>query len=989
MNRKDISIENKLKISFATLGAIIIIVAFISVVQANIMGAQTETIYTHPIQVRSAISTLSTEIANIRTYISDMIISENNQQIAKSKEMIRQSEFIIDKQFVILDELYLGAKEDVNLTEQAYVGWKNALDRTIAMISEGDIASAKMEIEADGDLNKNKIELENSVYVIEQFAINKTDELYSDNRLTNLVLNILVLCAIAFMMVISFVIFRSVYRDINRPLIELGNLFSAVEKGNYSVRSNYEKSDEFGALSMQINQMLNTIESQKELNEKSAVIAGDMLSEDDSKKYFHRLLKSIMGNINGQFGGVYLLSEEKNTYDLFSSIGLDNNYRKTFDKESMEGELGFTASANKINLVSNIPDISSISYASSIGMIKPKQIVTIPIIGERKEIVAFITIGSISVFSNIAMELLNDLWPVINSRTQGVLTYRKMKIIKEEIEAKNAELETQKSELNAQGLELKEQNRELERQKEELSDASMLKTKFLSNMSHELRTPLNSIIALSGVLQRKIKSQISLEEYGFLEVISRSGKNLLDMINDILDISKIESGTVEIENDDVNVNNLISELCDMVKPLTDQKNIKLIHNNSYENILIYSDEKKLRQILQNLLSNGIKFTDVGSVEIGAEKLGKDLIITIKDTGVGIALEHQTQIFEEFQQADSSTTRKYGGTGLGLAISKKYTKMLGGDLQVESIVGTGSIFTLSIPLINSMDNNRDDRNARMAKLKVHQIEERNVKGKGYKLLVIEDSNPAVVQIRDIFEEADFIVEIAEDGEVALKKIANEIPDCIILDLMMPKIDGFQVLKEIRNNKLTMDIPVVILTAKHLTIEEKSELNRNNIFEIIQKGNVDPQKLKNVVIGSFIPATVEIKKEHKIISKTSEKPVILIVEDNPDNMMTARAILNENYSLLEAVNGESAIVMAKSHVPDLILMDIALPDIDGVEVFRILRKDQNLSAVPIIALTASAMTTEREIFLAHGFNAFLAKPIIEDEFIKVIEGVLYGK
>ena len=548
-------------------------------------------------------------------------------------------------------------------------------------------------------------------------------------------------------------------------------------------------------------------------------------------------------------------------------------------------------------------------------------------------------------------------------------------------------------ELASQSAELTEQNSELEMQKNQLGEASRLKTNFLSNMSHELRTPLNSVIALSGVLNRRLSKQIPQEEYSYLEVIERNGKHLLNLINDILDISRIEAGHEEMEITAFNLCNLADEVVSMIEPQANQKKVELLKSVGDCDSSITSDAGKCRHILQNLISNAVKFTEKGKVEIKVVKNDRNIAITVSDTGIGISDDHLTHIFDEFRQADSSTSRRFGGTGLGLAIAKKYANLLGGTISVKSKVGKGSEFTLALPLRYISENRITEAetitgfNHSVQKTPYKPVTEFSRKT----IILVEDSEPAIIQMRDFLEESGYHILVAHDGSEALAIIDNTIPDAMILDLMMPGIDGFEVLKTLREAEPTAHIPVLILTAKHITKEELKFLKRNNVHELIQKGDVNRNDLQNAVAAMVSPKTTEPEPEkarHKM--QTIEgKPVVLVVEDNADNMTTAKAILTGSYTVLEAVDGIAGIEMAKKYKPNIILMDIELPGMDGITAFKAIRNLVGLQHVPIIALTASAMTSDREAILAHGFDAYIAKPIDAPVFFKTINSMLYGK
>jgi CheY-like chemotaxis protein/anti-sigma regulatory factor (Ser/Thr protein kinase) len=536
-----------------------------------------------------------------------------------------------------------------------------------------------------------------------------------------------------------------------------------------------------------------------------------------------------------------------------------------------------------------------------------------------------------------------------------------------------------------------EQNNELEMQKNQLNEASQLKTNFLSNMSHELRTPLNSVIALSGVLNRRLEHHIPEEEYSYLEVIERNGKHLLELINDILDISRIEAGREELEITLFNVNAVIADVANMIRPQARQKNVDLLFTADASDSMLTSDADKCKHILQNLVGNAVKFTEKGSVEIKVQSDEKNLTIRVIDSGIGIEESHLPHIFDEFRQADGSTSRRFGGSGLGLAIAKKYANLLGGNVSVKSEIDHGSEFTLILPLIYSEENIIVDKQKTITKShSILQPAQKIVNDSATKtILLVEDSEPAIIQLKDFLEESGYHILVAHNGNEALQCIEYTIPDAMILDLMMPDVDGFSVLQKLRNEDRTAHIPVLILTAKHITKDDLKTLKRNNVHQLIQKGDVNREELLKAVTSMVSHDVEEIPKPQRMLQTIVGKPIVLIVEDNHDNMITVKAILGDNYRIIEAYDGKEGIELAMKHKPHLILMDIALPEVDGIQAFRAIRNDVHLSHIPIIALTASAMTSDRETILSHGFDAYLPKPINEKQFFKTINETLYGK
>ena len=962
--------------------------------QSHQLHNQNVTIYEHPLQVRRALDNIKNETLNMSLNIRNLILAENDQDKAAAIESIERSEASAELNFITLRERYLGPQEDVEDAFQTYLLWKTALKNNVDLTLDGDVEQAWTNLQSENKVESYKERFLTEIMIIDEFALKKGDTLYEESKIQynqlNYITTILLLC----MTVLALLLFRLVYRNISAPLNELNNTSKMIQQGDLTARSTINSTNEFGQLAASFNRMLEFIDLNASLNDRSGRIAGAMLSTDDDDEFFKALLTELAENTDSQVGAVYLLSEDKKTYELFESIGMEHDRRQAFQRESLEGEIGMAISTRKVKCIRNIPDDTRFVFSTAYGSFIPREMIAIPILS-GEEVIAVVTLASITNFTDQTFKLIDEVLMIMSTRIEGILNYRKIRNLKDELEKNNIELETQQSELKTQSVELQEQNRELEMQKDQLSEVNRLKTSFLSNMSHELRTPLNSIIALSGVLNRRLAGKIAEEEHSYMDVIERSGKNLLSLINDILDISRIESGRVDLEIDNFNIQDLIEEISLTILPLAHQKNIELKFEKIDEALIIESDEDKCRHIIQNIVGNAVKFTEKGHVTITADKQDTYLSIVVADTGIGIAREQLKLIFEEFRQADSSTSRRFGGTGLGLSISKRYSELLGGTIEVSSIPGEGTDFTILLPLKFPNEKRLSQEDTKIAEISkpkhthINQCAATKSQLARPTILVVDDSEPAIIQIKDVMEEIGYCVNVARDGSEALQIIDEMIPDAMILDLMMPVMDGFQVLQTIREEERTAHVPVLILTAKHITKEELRFLKHNKIHQLIQKGNVDRKALQVAVFDMLNLEIAEEKLSKKETQNGKEKPIVLVVEDNPDNMLTVKALLKGEFTIIEATDGEEAVEMAMKYIPNLILMDIALPGIDGVDAFKMIRKKNELEHIPVIALTASAMTSEREILLAYGFDAFVPKPIIESQFVKVMEEVLYGR
>lgn len=989
MNAKNVKIATQLKFGFTAMLFLVVVLGVVSYFQTDRIQEQMDTFYDHPLKVRRALGNLTADILSMRLGTRDLMVAKTEKEKLTALQLIESTTEDVPNQFKVLREQYLGPKSDVEDAYQAFINWKIARSENTRLLLSGEVEKVKQSVLPEGNVGSLRESMLTKIKVIDNFALLKGEELYSNSQNLQTTLNRQLILIVVLVLLLSIIIYNLLLRNIRTPLEIINSATHKFHEGDLSARSSYNLHNEFGTLSDSFNTLAESIQENIYLNDKIANISSVMLSEDDARKFFYATLNELALHTDSQMAAAYILSDDNKFYNHFESIGVDENAKKSFASDIFEGEFGFAISLRKVQHLKSIPEDTRFVFHTVTGKFYPREILTIPVISENN-IIAVISLASIKPYSAQAVKLLNDILVTLSTRVAGILAYRKIKDFSAILTEQNSELEMQKTELSLQSSELIEQNTELEMQKKLLDEANRMKTVFLSNMSHELRTPLNSVIALSGVLNRRLAKQIPEEEYSYLEVIERNGKNLLSLINDILDISRIEAGKEEIEISKFNLNNLVGEVVNMIHPQAMQKNIKLFHTVKESELYITCDTDKCRHILQNLIANAVKFTEAGTVEAIAERNENKITVKVIDSGVGIAEEHLAHIFDEFRQADGSTSRKFGGTGLGLAIAKKYATLLGGTITVKSQLGSGTEFTLTLPAVFESAN-RIIESASLIEFKPakNYFQYKHETGLTNKtILLVEDSEPAIIQIKDILEDGGNSVLVARDGAEALKIISHTIPDAMILDLMMPGVDGFQVLKTIREEDRTAHIPVLILTAKHITKEELKFLKRNNIHQLIQKGDVNRVDLKNSITEMIFPKAVMMqpKREAQVIEG---KPLVLVVEDNPDSMTTARALLSDEFNIIEAVDGFECVEKAKLYKPNLILMDIALPVMDGIEAFQAIRKLPELKHTPIIALTASAMIKDRETVLAYGFDAFISKPIDEKIFFRIIKDVLNGK
>lgn len=1003
MKLNDIKIGTQLRFGLGLIMVFVLVLGAMAWIQTNVLWHQTKDLYDHPLQVRRAHGELKADILTMSRSMKDLCLAESDQEFASILQDIDAYKTNAERQVSILHDHYLGSQNDIDSLHKNFTMYNSMCEETIRLLREGKIEAAKARTRPNGITGAQANALMGDIRKIDDFSRNKADQLYREAGEHRNALRIYLIIALGAILLLSLTVSYLLLRGILKPLTYMTRAMEQFQQGDLDTRCNYAFRNDFGNLAKTFNNMTDAIQAEMTAKENKAWVAQLMMKEYDLKSLCSGLLSAVINKTGAQVGAIYLLNEEKTFFEHYQSIGLSSENCRPFSAHSHEGEFGAALSTLKIIHIKQIPGDTVFSFPAVTGTFRPREIITIPILAQN-EVAAVISLASLKAFSPLSARLINEIWMPLTDRLNQALAYRKVQVFSEKLEHQNRELEAQKKELSVQTDELSQQNIELEMQKTQLDEANRLKTSFLSNMSHELRTPLNSVIALSGVLGRRLADTIPDEEFSYLEVIERNGRHLLSLINDILDLARIESGREDLTLDRFSLKPLLEEIVAMLEPQANEKNIALINSVGGDLPIVISDRGKCRQILQNLIANAVKFTDAGQVEITAVPVKLGIRISVSDTGIGIPADRLALIFDEFRQADESTSKKYGGTGLGLAIAKKSALLLKGDIDVESAPGKGSTFAFTLPFGMEGFDIETTATLKQAETKVHApsgISNAHLSSPAASerhILLVEDNEAAIIQLKDILTRQGYGVQVAHNGREALEQIEKRLPNAVILDLMMPEMDGFEVLKIIRGTGKTDGLPVLILTAKHVTKEELHFLKGNHIHQLIQKGDISPAELLAAVAAMVAPTLVPplvpplappvpaLSPFPKPALSRPGKQVILVVEDNPDNLVTVRAILQDDYRIIEAGDGKAGVAQALAHTPDLILMDIALPVMDGIQAFKNIREMESLRQVPVIALTASAMKGNREEILAHGFDGYISKPIDPADFLKEIEAWL---
>jgi signal transduction histidine kinase/CheY-like chemotaxis protein len=507
----------------------------------------------------------------------------------------------------------------------------------------------------------------------------------------------------------------------------------------------------------------------------------------------------------------------------------------------------------------------------------------------------------------------------------------------------------QEKRLRIRQLEAEESRKveELTRLTQELSDANRrireadrLKSQFLATMSHELRTPMNSIIGFSEILAERLEHRIEAKHLGFLRHIHTSGQHLLGIINDILDLSKIEAGKMEVYPEFFSVGPVIESVCNVMRGMS-KSTPKLVVDVEPDLPQIETDLSKFKQVLFNLLSNAVKFSPDGQpIRVSAKLHDGAITVSVRDEGIGIDPEHHALIFEEFRQVDSSARREFGGTGLGLALVRKFVDLQGGSVSVDSALGSGSTFSFTLPV-------------RSRAAVVTRVPEPQVKA--LRVLVIEDDPNAFELIASALGSAGFFAIRARHGDEALRLARESKPVAVTLDLVLPGVDGWEVLKRLKNDPATCDLPVVIISMVE---------NRDLGLAL----GADDYFVKPVDRDRLVARVQAITGR----GVNGSRPRLLVIDDDD----AVHALLEEDLSILgfaidNAYSGEEGLRAAVHATPDVIVLDLMMPNMSGFEVADALKDDPRTANIPIVVLTSKEISTEDRALLQTKVKGFVDK------------------
>jgi HAMP domain-containing protein/signal transduction histidine kinase len=636
--------------------------------------------------------------------------------------------------------------------------------------------------------------------------------------------------------------------NLTRQVRAISEVTSAVATGDLTRSIAVEASGEVAELKDNINTMVRSLRETTEANQQQgwlqtnlARIAGLMQGQRDLAVVAELIMDELIPMVGGQHGAFFLAEagEARTRLRLIAGYGLDGDT----PAEVLLGHslIGQVAKTRKPIVLDEVPG-SYVRISSAIGEARPVNVMIVPIVVED-QVLGVIEAGSLSPFTQVHREFLEQLMETIGVNVNTMIANARTDALLEQSQRLTAELQARQQELQRSNAELADKAGELDL-------ASRYKSQFLANMSHELRTPLNSLLVLARLLAQNLEGNLTAKQVEYATIIHSSGSDLLRLINDILDLTKVEAGKMEITPERFALGGLVEDLRSVFGPLTEEKRLRfMITTAPGVPAVLETDKQRLRQILYNLLSNAVKFTDHGRVELhidtsGPGQAGMDtgswVVFSVTDTGIGIGRDNLSSIFSAFQQADGTTSRRYGGTGLGLAICREVAARLGGEVTVRSELGVGSTFSLRLPLA-VLDRPRTVTPAQTSALQaaarpavqpstataadVSPVPAARAHAglAGHRILVVDDDPRNAFVLTDVLEMHGMTVVQATDGRKAIAALAAGDIDLVLMDVMMPQMDGYETTRAIRRMPEYASLPVITVTARAMQGDREKSID----------------------------------------------------------------------------------------------------------------------------------------------------------------------
>jgi len=856
-----------------------------------------------------------------------------------------------DNDFAVLQKSYTDSS-DIQTLKQirvSFYAWvSNIGDKKILLASSGlKSGDLEKEMNAIGRLQATNRYLETAQALIRTLyqqrltAVPKNIEYSIDlsKNIESFIILVNVLLAV-FAIALGFILTRS----ITKPVQQLRGGTQNIMHGVFEPISLNQR-DEFGDLASDFNQMSRMLRNNYNRLTAYSELMTALNKHESLKNVEQASLEILCLHTEATIGALYLLDVESNLLRLVSGYALHEVENKIVYKVG-EGIPGQCAAMKRTVEINDVATSKEFIIDTGLVSVIPSCILATPILFQEN-LIGVIVLGSMKSFDEHQREIMDNSVPQIGVAITNAMNLESTKKLSSEIAKKNNELHGKNA---------------------ELEKAYRVKSDFLSNMSHELRTPLNSIIGFTSVLLGQHGDPLTVDQAKALEKVLKNGKHLLELINDILDFSKIEAGRTPINLSTDEVATIVSNALVTVEPMVTGKDVKLLQEIEPDLPPLTTDTLKVKQILLNLLSNAAKFTEQGAITVIAKRQNSMIAISVKDDGIGIASKNLDRVFEEFQQIDSSNSRKYKGTGLGLAIAKKYAVLLGGNLTVRSEVGKGSTFTLVIPPEISEDKIPKPNDESPEKIKptaapivasAPSPSSAATLSNGILVLCIDDDAEVIDLLRRYLIPEGYSVKGASSGEEGVRLARELHPAVITLDVMMPEKDGWQVLRELKNSPATSDIPVII----HSVVENRPLALSLGALDVVTKPS-EPKKILSIVERAC---------------RSSNQP-IMIVDDNQDFADSLKIMLEaEGYRAIALYSGEETLKQIETINPSLLFLDLIMSGIDGFAVVKHLRSQDRWQNLPIVILSGADITEAQRENLNKLIEEFIDKGHFSKELI----------
>ncbi|QCB21047.1 HAMP domain-containing protein [Streptomyces sp. SS52] len=852
--------------------------------------------------------------------------------------------------------------------------------------------------------------------------------------------------------------------NLTRQVRAIAEVTSAVAEGDLTRSVNVEASGEVAELKDNINSMVESLRETTRANQEQdwlktnlARISGLMQGHRDLPVVAELIMDELVPLVSAQYGAFYLAEDGESGPELrlVGSYGYPEDSTRPTRIAFGRTLVGQAARSRRTIVVDELPP-GYVTISSGLGEVVPTALVLVPIVVEG-QVLGVIELASVAPFTQIHRDFLEQLMETIgvnvntivaNARTDELLAESQrltaelqarsaeLQVQQEELQRSNAELEdkasllaAQNRDIEAKNLQIEQARQELETRAQQLSLASKYKSEFLANMSHELRTPLNSLLILAQLLAQNPSRNLTPKQVEYAGIIHSAGSDLLQLINDILDLSKVEAGKMDVSPERVTLRQLIEYVEATFRPMTTQKGLEFtVTTAAGAPADLLTDDSRLRQVLRNLLSNAVKFTERGGVELAVEPAPDDEVpagvvrggavvaFRVKDTGIGIPEQHLESIFGAFQQADGTTSRKYGGTGLGLSITREIAQLLGGAVTVDSTPDRGSTFTLFLPVARPdfeellghgaeavpAESPADvlDRPAAVPELtgghrrrprRLLVVEERP---RGLLTLVAESVVADLTHGRDdAGDRPPLDVITAVGAQEAAGALAAEPCHCVVLELGMPDAEASRFLRALRGDSALASVPVLVHSGHRADAALEEDLRsgaQGGALEFLSSLDELRERIALHLAAEEpgdVLSLVRPEEPQRLAAHPEDSPAgrtVLVVDDDARNLFALSGILElHGFRVLHAENGRRGIETLMDHPEvDLVLMDVMMPEMDGYTATEEIRRMPRYAELPIIAVTAKAMPGDREKSLASGASDYVTKPVDTQDLIACV-------